>query len=85
MGTLGHVVQPSPSPHRTPRLVTDVDLLLAATIASVRMGRQTVVFEPPASLAACERCQEAYAEARRVIEEAGGVAAWMEKVTSPGG
>jgi hypothetical protein len=30
------------------------------------------VFEPPASLAACERWQEAYAEARRVIEEARG-------------
>jgi hypothetical protein len=49
-----------------------VDLLLAAAIASVRMNRQTVVFEPPASLAACERWQKAYAEARRVIEEAGG-------------
>jgi hypothetical protein len=74
MGTLGHVViQPSASPHRTLRLVTDVDLLLAATIASVRMNRQTVVFEPPASLAACERCEEAYAEARRKVENQGQV------------
>jgi ATP-dependent DNA ligase len=30
--------------------------------------------EPPASLAACARCQEAYAEARKVIEDAGGIA-----------
>jgi hypothetical protein len=51
--------------------VKDVDLLLAAAIASVRMTRQTSVFEPPASLAACARCQEAHAEARKVIEDAG--------------
>jgi hypothetical protein len=39
MGTLGHVViQPNASPHRTLRLVTDLDLLLAATIASVRLN-----------------------------------------------
>jgi hypothetical protein len=67
-------------PHRTLRLVTDIDLLLAATIASVRMNRPAVVIEPPPSLAACERCQEAYAEARRVIEQAGGIAKWMEWV-----
>jgi hypothetical protein len=66
MGTLGHVViQPNASPHRTLRLVADVELLLAATIASVRMNRPAVVFEAPASLAACPRCQEAYAEARK--------------------
>jgi hypothetical protein len=82
MGTLGHVViQPSASPHRTLRLVTDVDLLLAATIASVRMNRPAIVFKPPPFLVACERCQEAYAEARRTIEEAGGLPTWMEKVT----
>jgi hypothetical protein len=75
----GHVViQPSASPHRALRLVRDVDLLLAATIASVRMNRPTSVFEPPASLAACERCQEAYAQARKVVEQAGGIAKWME-------
>jgi hypothetical protein len=77
----GHVVmQPSATPHRTLRLVADVDLLLAATIASVRMNRPAVVIEPPPSLAACERCQEAYAEARRTIEDAGGIAKWMEWV-----
>jgi hypothetical protein len=48
MGTLGHVViQPSASPHRTLRLVTDVDLLLAATIASVRLNQRMIVFDPP--------------------------------------
>src|SRR5881397_2007158 len=82
----GHVVLlPAASPHRTLRLVTDLDLLLAHTIASVRLNQRTIVFEPPASLVACERCQEAYAEARRAIEEAGGLPAWMVKVTSPAG
>jgi hypothetical protein len=77
----GHVVLlPSTTPHRTLRLVTDIDLLLAATIASVRMNRPAVVIEPPPSLAACERCQEAYAEARRTIEDAGGIAKWMQWV-----
>jgi hypothetical protein len=71
----GHIVlPPGASPHRTLRLVTDVDLLLAHTIASVRMNQRTIVFEPPPALAACERGQEAYAEARRTIEEAGGLA-----------
>jgi hypothetical protein len=78
----GHVVLlPAASLHRTLRLVRDVDLLLAATIASVRMNRPAVVIEPPPSLAACERCREAYARARKVIEDAGGLPAWMEKVT----
>jgi hypothetical protein len=53
------VLLPSASPHRTLSLVADVELLLAATIASVRMNRPTSVFEPPAALAACARCQEA--------------------------
>jgi hypothetical protein len=40
----GHIVLlPSATPHRTLRLVTDVDLLLAATIASVRMNRPAIV------------------------------------------
>jgi hypothetical protein len=82
----GHVVLlPSASAHRTLRLVTDLDLVLAATIASVRLNRPAIVFEPPASLARCERCQDAYAEARRAIEEAGGLPAWMVKATSPVG
>jgi hypothetical protein len=51
--------------------VADVDLLLAATVASVRMNRPALVIEPPSSLAACEQCQEAYAKARRTIELAG--------------
>ena len=77
----GHVVLlPGASPHRILRLVTDVDLLLAATIASVRMNRPTVVFEPQASLAACDRCHEAYEEARRIIEGQAGSRRWMEWV-----
>jgi hypothetical protein len=82
----GHVVLlSSASAHRTLRLVTDLDLLLAATIASLRLNRPAIVFEPPPSLVACERWREAYAQARKVIEQAGGLPAWMEKVTSPGG
>jgi hypothetical protein len=80
----GHVVLlPAATPHRPLRLVRDVDLLLAATIASVQMNRPPSVFEPPASLAACARCQKAYAEARKVIEDAGGIAKWMEWVARP--
>jgi hypothetical protein len=76
----GHLVlRPSGSLHRTLRLVTEVDLLLAATIANVRMNQRQIVFEPPASLAECPQCQEVYAEARRIIEEAGGIAKWMER------
>jgi hypothetical protein len=77
------VLLPAATPHRPLRLVKDVDLLLAATIASVRMNRPTSVFEPPAALAACARCQEAYAEVRKVIEDAGGIAKWMEWVARP--
>jgi hypothetical protein len=76
----GHIVLVPAATHRPLRLVKDVDLLLAATIASVRMNRPAIVIEPPPSLAACERCQEAYARARKVIEEAGGIAKWMEWV-----
>jgi hypothetical protein len=80
----GHVVLlPAATPHRALRLVRDVDLLLAATITAVRMNRPAIVFEPPASLAACERCQEAYAEASRIIEAAGGVEAWVERARTP--
>jgi hypothetical protein len=81
----GHIILlPSATPHRTLRLVTDVDLLLAHTIASVRMNQPMIVFEPSAWLAACERCQEAYAEARSVIEQAGGLKAWCESVWAKG-
>ena len=79
----GHVVtMPSAGPHLALRLMTDVELLLADTIASVRTNERMIVFQPVASVAVCTRCQEAYAEARRVIEEAGGLPAWMEKIDS---
>jgi hypothetical protein len=78
----GHVVtMPSAAPHLPLRLMSDVELLLADTIASVRMNRRLLVCEPPSSLMACTRCQEAYDQARKVIEQAGGLPAWMEKVT----
>jgi hypothetical protein len=77
----GHVVtMPSAGPHLALRLMSDVELLLADTIASVRMNERMIVFQPVGLLAACTRCQEAYAEARRVIQQAGGLTAWMEKI-----
>jgi hypothetical protein len=82
----GHIVRlPSAGPHRTLRLMTDVDLLLAATIAAVRMNRPPILFEPPASLAECVQCQKAYARARKIIEDAGGIAKWMEWICRPSG
>jgi hypothetical protein len=55
----GHIVLlPGASPHRTLRLVTDVDLLLAATVASVKMNRPLLVFETPPTWPACGRCQK---------------------------
>jgi hypothetical protein len=86
LAMIGHVViEPRANPHRTLRLVTDLDLLLAHTIASVRLNRPAIVFEPPPSLVACERCREAYAQARGVIEQAGGTAKWMECACRPCG
>jgi hypothetical protein len=77
----GHVVtMPSAGPHLALRLMSDVELLLADTIASVRTNERMIVFQPVGLLAACTRCQEAYAEARRVIQQAGGLTAWMEKI-----
>jgi hypothetical protein len=77
----GHVVtMPSAGPHLALRLMSDVELLLADTIASVRMNERMIVFQPVGLLAVCTRCQEAYAEARRVIQQAGGLTAWMEKI-----
>jgi len=75
----GHIVGLPAGPHRTLRLMTDVDLLLAATIAAVRINRSPILFEPPASLADCVQCQKAYARASKAIEDAGGIAKWMER------
>jgi hypothetical protein len=36
------VILPSAGPHRTLRLVTDLDLLLAHTIASVRLNQRMI-------------------------------------------
>jgi hypothetical protein len=82
--TTGHIVLlPAATPHRTLRLVTDVDLLVAATSTAVRMNRPPILFEPPASLTECVQCQKAYARARKIIEDAGGIAKWMEWVARP--
>jgi hypothetical protein len=62
--------------------MTDVDLLLAATIASMKMNRPAIVFEPPASLAACDKCQTAYG-GQEDHRTGGGIAKWMEWVARP--
>jgi hypothetical protein len=46
------------------------------------MNRPALVLEPPPSVAACSQCQRAYAEAKKVMEDAGGIAKWMEVVTT---
>jgi hypothetical protein len=62
--------------------VTDVDLLLAATIAAVQMNRPPILFEPSAK---CVQCQKAYARGRKIIEDAGGITKWMEWVATRSG
>jgi hypothetical protein len=44
------------------------------------MNQPAAVFKPSASLAECALCQEAYAQAKKVIEDAGGITKWMEWV-----
>jgi hypothetical protein len=80
--TTGHVVtRPNGGRHLDLRLTTGVELLLAATIASVRIGHRVLVYEPPSTLAACARCEDAYVAARKVIEDAGGLESWMARFT----
>lgn len=80
--TTAHVVtRPKGGRHQDLRLMTDVELLLADTIASVRMGQRVLVYEPPSTLAACARCEKAYLSARKVIEDAGGLARWIARFT----
>jgi hypothetical protein len=48
------------------------------------LRRRRGLLSPLVAVAAvvCEGCQEAYAEARRTIEQAGGIAKCMEVVTT---
>jgi hypothetical protein len=52
-----------------------VELLLMDTLVAARRQKRVVVYEPLAPPSVCPKCSAAYAEARRVIEEAGGLAA----------
>jgi hypothetical protein len=73
---IGHVVlYPGPGPHRAVRM-GDVMLLLADTITSVRMQSRMVVDEPLGRIDGCAACVAAYAEAKQIIEQAGGVETW---------
>jgi hypothetical protein len=51
-----------------------VELLLIDTLVAARRQKRVVVYEPLAPPSVCPKCSAAY-EARRVIEEAGGLAA----------
>jgi hypothetical protein len=70
-----HVVTlPDRSPHRAVK-IGDTMLLLMDTLASVRATR-VVVFDPLVRPTVCDECAAAHAEARRIIEAAGGLRAW---------
>jgi surfactin synthase thioesterase subunit len=82
----GHIAtRPGASRHLALRLMTDVELLLAQVIADVRMNQPVNLYEQPAgTLSACASCAAAYERARRLIEQSGGLAQWMEKMCGPG-
>lgn len=71
-----HVVTlPDRRPHRAVK-IGDAMLLLMDTLAAVCAGTRVVVFDP---LVRPDVCDAAYAEARRTIEEAGGLRAWVAR------
>jgi hypothetical protein len=73
--TTDHVVTlPDRSPHRAVK-IGDTMLLLMDTLASVRAATRVVVFDPLVRPTVCDACAAAYAEARRIIEAAGGLRA----------
>jgi hypothetical protein len=76
----GHIVtRPSVSQHLTMRSMTDVELLLIETIVATKAGTRSILDNPP-PLDECAWCEAAYASARMVIQEAGGVRAWMRSL-----
>ena len=76
----GHVVTlPERSPHRALKMGDSIFLLMDA-LTSVRLGARVAIIEPFAPPSVCDQCKEAYAEARRAVEEAGGLASWAEAV-----
>ena len=73
--TTDHVVTlPDRSPHRAVKI--GAMLLLIDTLTSVRAATRMVVFDPLVRPTVCDECAAAYAEARRIIEAAGGLRAW---------
>jgi hypothetical protein len=82
-GTTDHVVTlPDRSPHRAVK-IGDAMLLLMDTLAALRAGTRVVVFDPLVRPDVCDACSAAYAEARRIIEAAGGLRAWAAKYQTP--
>jgi hypothetical protein len=83
IGAGQHVVL-GPARNRHMRVRTgDVEFLLMDTLVSIRMGKRLIVFEPISPPDKCHACKEAYAEARARIEQAGGIAKWMERFMQP--
>src|SRR6266508_43441 len=77
---IGHVVTlPDRSPHRALKMGDSIFLLMDA-LTSLRLGGRVVIVEPFTPPSLCGQCKEAYAEARRAVEAAGGLATWAEAV-----
>jgi hypothetical protein len=64
----------------TPHMAStdDTRLLLADLIAATRLGDRAVLLQPYVPPSACPVCVAAYEAAQRILDEAGGVAAWLE-------
>jgi hypothetical protein len=63
--------------------MSDVDFLLAQTIADVKLNHRMLLYEPAGPLTACPTCEVMYGRARRLIDQAGGVEKWMEQFRGP--
>ena len=80
---LQHVVtRPDSTPHRAVKF-GDALLLLMDTIVAVRAGTRLILFDPLVDPSVCDACAAAYAEARRIIEGAGGLQGWAAAYERP--
>ena len=57
-------------------------MLLVDALRALRMGERVPLYDPLGPVEACATCADAYAEARRFVESAGGLRAWSESVWS---
>lgn len=76
MGRRHSVLTPDPSSPHQPA-PSDVALLLADLVCARRMGDRAWLLEPFAPPAVCGSCEQAYRMAHAIVEQAGGVDAWV--------